>query len=56
MCNGSRTLVVFMKPDMWQAIDGDTLRVLSASSIRTRHNRIYLEDGRELVIQLETAG
>ncbi len=23
------------------------------SSIRTRHNRIYLEDGRELVIQLE---
>ena len=25
----------------------------SESSIRTRHNRIYLEDGRELVIQLE---
>lgn len=25
---GARTLVVFMKPDMWQAIDGDTLLVL----------------------------
>lgn len=39
----ARTLVVFMKPDMWQAIDGDTLLVLLEEIVDTLPHAARIE-------------